>query len=86
MGATHVLQFARLLRHSLNISSIFQGSSCGPAISTVIKERRLRFAGHFHRATTKPIKSALFSRTVFQSRHSRLSHNQLRNKLITKRT
>ena len=51
MGATHVWQ--QKIRNVVLYKDL-------PAISTVIKERRLRFAGHCHRATTKPIYSVLF--------------------------
>ena len=57
--------YTRLLRHALNISWQQKVRNVVlykdlPAISTVIKERRLRFAGHCHRATTEPIHSVLF--------------------------
>ena len=57
--------YTRLLRHALNISWRQKVRNVVlykdlPAISTVIKERRLRFAGHCHRATTEPIHSVLF--------------------------
>ena len=57
--------YTRLLRHALNISwkqrvrnkDLYQDL---PAISSVIKERRLRFAGHCQRATSEPIHHVLF--------------------------
>jgi len=57
--------YTRLLRHALNISWQQRVRNTVlykdlPAISTVIKERRLRFAGHCHRATTEPIHNVLF--------------------------
>ena len=57
--------YTRLLRHALNISWQQKVRNVVlykdlPAISTVIKERRLRFAGHCHRATTEPIHSVIF--------------------------
>ena len=57
--------YTRLLRHALNISWQQKVRNVVlykdlPAISTVIKERRLRFAGYCHRATTEPIHSVLF--------------------------
>ena len=65
--------YTRLLRHALNISwqqkirNVVLYKDL-PAISTVIKERRLRFDGHCHRATTEPIHSVGGQRKTFVDR------------------
>ena len=57
--------YTHLLRHGLNISEQLKIRNVVlykdlPAISTVIKEHRLQFASHCHRARTEHIHSVLF--------------------------